>query len=58
MTPLCPWVNCTQAGKKEGRCGWRWALQQLAAAPTAAESMSASAAAAAEDGDGDGELQR
>ncbi|KAL4443734.1 hypothetical protein ABPG75_011471 [Micractinium tetrahymenae] len=48
--PFCPWVNC--AGEKEGRCGWRWCLQQLAAAPTAAES--AAAASAADDGEGEG----
>lgn len=41
-----------QAGEKEGRCGWRWCLQQLAAVPTAAES--AAAASAADDREGEG----
>jgi hypothetical protein len=45
-----------QAGEKEGRCGWRWCLQQLAApAPAAAgEGGGGSADAAGADGDGGG----
>lgn len=32
--PSCSSVR--QAGDKEGRCGWRWCLQQLAASSSAA----------------------
>ena len=50
-----------QAGEKGGRCGWRWCLQQLAAAAPAVAGADGAAAvvadAAAErdaGGDGDG----
>jgi hypothetical protein len=43
-----------QAGEKEGRCGWRWCLQQLAASPAAGMGTVADdALAAANGGDGD-----
>ncbi|KAI3428218.1 hypothetical protein D9Q98_006598 [Chlorella vulgaris] len=52
--PFCPWINCTQVGEKEGRCGWRWCLQQLAASPAAGMGTVADdALAAANGGDGD-----
>lgn len=45
---------CVQAGEKEGRCGWRWCLQQLAA-PAAASGLGADdLPAAAEGGEGEG----
>ncbi|PSC71587.1 C3HC zinc finger-isoform 2 [Micractinium conductrix] len=50
--PFCPWVNGSQAGEKEGRCGWRWCLQQLAAA--ALLTGAAAAAGAGSDGHEDG----
>ena len=45
---------CVQAGEKEGRCGWRWCLQHLAA-PAAASGLGADdLPAAAEGGEGEG----
>lgn len=49
--PFCPWVSAGLAGDKEGRCGWRWCLQQLAA-PVAA---SAGEVAGLADDAGEGE---
>ncbi|KAI7845018.1 hypothetical protein COHA_001384 [Chlorella ohadii] len=49
---FCPWVNATQAGDKEGRCGWRWCLRQLAAA--AAPAAPDASGPAEEEGEGGG----
>ncbi|PRW56570.1 Nuclear-interacting partner of ALK [Chlorella sorokiniana] len=47
---FCPWVNATQAGDKEGRCGWRWCLRQLAA--SAAPAAPDAGGPAEEEGEG------
>lgn len=43
-----------QAGDKEGRCGWRWCLRQLAASAAPAAPDAGGAAAAEEEGEGGG----